>query len=375
MIRVTLIVAAVLSCTLFIGCQSSEVRDTHLISPGDETALLSKAKGRQGLAKFEPPAGKVIVFVGQDNASVGGNARFDDGYVDNIAVPGGITHYVYMVEGWTNNFGYTFDLGHVDGLYTETTWGAGSMCMKCYVDSAVLDKCVMHLSISMEGNSEDKVADGSYDHLIDELIRFLKDYQDTPFLIRIGYEFEGSWNGYDPENFKKAFRRIVNKLRATKVNNFASVMAAASFNTPYETWQQYYPGDEYVDWVGYSYWEGSSTQGGSLRFARDHDKPVFIAESTPRTHFLDKEDGREVWESWFEPFFGHIEDNIDVIKAISYINADWDAQPMWDGWGNTRIEVDDYIKRQWLERMQYPIFVNSEDNPFSLIGFKHFRER
>ncbi len=54
MIRVTLIVAAVLSCTLFIGCQSSEVRDTHLISPGDETALLSKAKGREGLAPPRP---------------------------------------------------------------------------------------------------------------------------------------------------------------------------------------------------------------------------------------------------------------------------------------------------------------------------------
>ena len=71
----------------------------------------------------------------------------------------------------------------------------------------------MHLSISMEGNSEDKVADGSYDYLIEELVDFVRDHPDHPFLIRIGYEFDGSWNNYDTKNFKGAFRRIVDALR------------------------------------------------------------------------------------------------------------------------------------------------------------------
>jgi hypothetical protein len=349
---------------------------TLVVTQTQEATLLAEATiepteaiVRNGLAKYEPPDGKVIVFIGQDNASVGGNDGFHDGYVENVGVPGGITHYVYMVEGWTNAFGYTFDVGHIDGLYTETTWGAGPMCMACYLDSPILDDSVMHLSISMEGNSEDRVADGSYDHLIDELIRFLNDHADTPFLIRIGYEFEGPWNGYDPENFQLAFRRIVDRLREAGVMNFATVMGSASFDTPYATWEQYYPGDEYVDWVAYSYWGGNSTTGGSLQFARDHNKPVFIAESTPRAHYLDREDGREVWETWFETYFQHIEDNIDVVKAISYINCDWDAQPMWDGWGDTRIEVNDYVRMRWLETMQTPQFVNAQDGPFALIGF------
>ena len=88
---------------------------------------------------------------------------------------------------------------------------------KAYLDSPVLDRCVMHLSISMEGNSEDKVADGSFDHLIDELVKFVGDHPKHPFLIRIGYEFDGSWNKYDPKNFKLAFQRIVKKLRAAKL--------------------------------------------------------------------------------------------------------------------------------------------------------------
>jgi hypothetical protein len=350
--------------TSLVGIPPAWIQSSQACQPVKHTPNSDRANGAWLL-----PQGKVIVFVGQDNASVGGNSCFNNGYVDNVCVPGGITHYVYMGEEWKNNFGYTLDVGHIDGLYSETTWGASPMCMKYYLDSPVLNNCVMHMSISMEGNSEDKVADGSFDYLIDELIRLLKEYNDTPFLLRIGYEFEGSWNGYDPENFKGAFIRIVDKLRAAKVNNFATVMASSSFNTPYETWQLYYPGDEYVDWVGYSYWEGNSTDGGSLRFARDHKKPVFIAESTHKTHYLNKEDGRQVWDKWFVTFFQHIEDNIDVVRAVSYINADWDAQPMWDGWGDTRIEANEYIKKLWLKKMQDAMFINAADAPFQHIGF------
>ena len=52
--------------------------------------------------RFAPPPGKILVFAGQDNQSVGGTSKYRDGYVDNIGVPAGITHYVYFAEGWTN---------------------------------------------------------------------------------------------------------------------------------------------------------------------------------------------------------------------------------------------------------------------------------
>ena len=59
------------------------------------------------LAKYEPPQGRVLVFVGQDNKSVGGTDKWSDGYVDHIGMPAGITHYVYFTEGHTNEFGFT----------------------------------------------------------------------------------------------------------------------------------------------------------------------------------------------------------------------------------------------------------------------------
>ncbi|MCH2179854.1 MAG: glycoside hydrolase family 3 C-terminal domain-containing protein [Mariniblastus sp.] len=330
--------------------------------------LLVTQSDAQMAGRFAPPAGKVLIFAGQDNASVGGTDKYRDGYVDNIGVPGGITHYVYFSDGWTNDFGRTFAVGTVDGLNSETEWASGPMNQKAYLDSPTLDRCVMHLSISMEGNSEDKVADGSYDHLIRELVQFVADHPDHPFLIRIGYEFDGSWNKYDPENFKLAFRRIVDALRSAKLTNFATVYASSSGATT-EDFKQYDPGASYYDWVGYSWWGGEKDGQAALDFARKRGKPIFIAEATPRGHFFDKEDHDEIWDSWFETFFKHIEDNLDVVRAVSYINADWDAQDMWDGWGQTRIETAPAIKSKWLQRMAEPRYVNAADKPFKLIGF------
>lgn len=317
---------------------------------------------------FAPPAGKVLVFAGQDNASVGGNGQYRDGYVDNVGVPGGITHYVYFTEGWTNNFGRVYDIGTVDGLNAETEWAAGPMNMKAYVDSPLLDRCVMHLSISMEGNSEDGVADGSYDHLIQELVDFVRDRQDYPFLIRIGYEFDGSWNGYDAKNFKGAFRRIVDALRAAKLTNYATVFASSSGAKPGK-FEEYDPGVDYYDWVGYSWWGGDHDGAEALKYARKVGKPVFLAEATPRKHYFDKGDLESIWQVWFEKFFDHIEANKDVVRAISYINCDWDAQDMWDGWGQTRLETAPLLKQRWQKRMLDPMFINADDKPFKHVGF------
>jgi len=78
------------------------------------------AEAQEITGRFAPPAGKVLVFAGQDNESVGGTETYQNGYVENIGIPGGITHYVYFSEGWTNAFDRTFPIGEVAGLNKET---------------------------------------------------------------------------------------------------------------------------------------------------------------------------------------------------------------------------------------------------------------
>ncbi len=344
------------------------MRTTHTLIIALLLPALCRAAEIQG--KFAPPAGKVLVFVGQDNASVGGNSNYHNGYVDNIGVPGGITHYIYFSEGWTNKFKRTFPVGSVAGLNREVEWAAGPMCLKAYLESPLLKPCVFHVSIAMEGNCEDKVASGEFDHLIREFVEFVRDHPEHPFLIRIGYEFDGSWNGYDAPNFKKAFRRIVDALRAAKLKNFATVLASSNRPKPGQ-FEEYDPGDDYVDWIGISWWGGKTDGQVALDYARKVHKPVLIAEATPQKHQLHKDDPAKVWSEWFEPLFRFVEQNQDVIRGFSYINADWEAQDMWKGggWSQTRIETAPLIKQRWLQKLSEPMYINAKDHPFEVIGF------
>ena len=314
--------------------------------------------------KFEPPDGKILVFIGQDNESVGGNDRFKNGYVDNIETPAGITHYIGIDTTDKN--------GLVRGLNIESTWGAGPMCLKYYLDSPTLINSVIHLSIAMTNNLKG-VAEGTYDNQIDELAKTLKNYDQFPFIIRIGYEFDGEWNDYDSTNFKKAFRRIVDHLRTEQVENFATCMAASSFLVPISSWRAYYPGDNYVDWLGYSYWGGNPNSDtlDSFIFAKEKNKPLFIAEIAPRGHYIKSlKNGKVLWDTWYKDFFNHVSSNLDYVKAISYINCDWDVQEMWDGWGDSRIQANNYIKSKWVDMINNKLFINADDNPYKQINFK-----
>ena len=265
-------------------------------------------------AKFEPPADTVLVFAGQDNESMGGTEKWSNGYTDHFGAPAGVTHYVYFTEGKSNRFGAAFSVGDVDGLNTETEWAAGPMCMRCYLESDAYRGTIVHLSISMEHDDEPAVAAGEYDHNIDELAAFLKEFSHVPFLIRIGYEFDGEWNSYVPESFKVAWRRIIDALRAEGIDNFATVLATYRMDIPDELWEAYWPGDEYVDWLGYSYWSGGTFSTKALDFARRTGKPVFIAESTARGFDM-ANSAESLWHDWFRHYFQHIEDNKDIIKS------------------------------------------------------------
>mmetsp|Transcript_37877 Transcript_37877/g.88150 ORF Transcript_37877/g.88150 Transcript_37877/m.88150 type:complete len:230 (-) Transcript_37877:168-857(-) len=126
--------------------------------------------------------------------------------------------------------------------------------------------------------------------------------------------------------------------------------------------EDFFPGDTYVDWVGVSIFQqvypNSNGAYGSietlenvLNFAKDHGKPTMIAESTPFG-------GIHVnsWENWFQNVLNVI-DQYDI-SMWSYINCNWDSQPMWRsiGFGDTRISQDEAITSRWMD------LINGESN-------------
>ena len=361
--EITVIRPAYCVCVLLLLFLSSCASQTTDISGSSFATELA--------GKYSPAGEKVMVFVGQDNASVGGSEQWQKGYIDRVGVPAGITHYVYFTEGKQNPGGFDFDIGSVDGLNSVTTWGAGPMCMRCYLESPSAEGMVIHLSISMEHDDEEQVAAGDYDNNIMELAAFLNEFSGFPFIIRIGYEFDGVWNHYEPEAFKRAWRRIVDRLRAEGADNFATLLGSSTMALPLETWQAYWPGDDYVDWLGYSYWSGGSVEAPVLDLAREKGMPVFIGEASTRGFQLDQI-GELVWYDWFDVFFAHIEENKDVIKAISYINANWNAQPMWRdaGWGVSEIQTNEAVLKRWKEKMEDPLYIHGTENLYRLIDFQ-----
>jgi hypothetical protein len=118
------------------------------------------------------------------------------------------------------------------------------------------------------------ILDGDFD---DDLGKWAQDAAATgiPMMVCFGVEVNGEWfpwNGLwnggavtdrygdmsypdGPERFRDAYRRIVGIFRDNQAYNVNWVFHVNAGSYPDETWNSmayYYPGDDYVDWIGIS---------------------------------------------------------------------------------------------------------------------------
>lgn len=331
---------------------SSQKINTFYLLPFVFIGLLRTTYGQ--LALFEPiEKNKTLLIVGQDLGAIGGFSKpNNDGYVDHIElVPGGITSYTSIPS--------------LGGLNESTNYGCGDIDAKAIIQNRKFDNSVLVLGLYLV-NELKNINQGEYDITIREMGEWIKATK-RPVFLRIGYEFDGEWNHHDPEAYQLAYRRIVNIFRSTYVENCATVwQSTGRFDTTYL--MQWYPGDDYVDWVGYSHFDNFGE--ATLQIARNHHKPVMIAESTPLHLQTDEGNPHHVWNQWFIPFFNQIHANSDIIRAVAYINADWESQPMWAGqnWGDSRIQENEFIKKKWLEEISSDFWLNASPSLFQQLN-------
>lgn len=211
------------------------------------------------------------------------------------------------------------------------------------------------------------VVSGRLDHKVDQLVLYLGQVSPASKIwLRIGYEFDNPQFLYsaDPESFKLAFEYIVNKCNKKKSCRRKVVMVWHSWAAGLPanaTLDDFYPGDDLVDWVGISVFQQfyPNDVGGTvkdlenvLEFAADHEKPTMIAESTPFggiRHNAILGEGADLWKAWFEPTL-HLIKEYDI-AMWSYINCNWNAQPLWvgTGFGDTRLSIDPVIMDKWYD--------------------------
>lgn len=378
-------------------------------------------------ARNLPLFGKTLVFMGQDSDTVEIYRQAAQNLVQQAPEPGGITLYTNLVgaPNW--------------GLFQPVNYGAGAMDFERTLNEFG-GALAVGLFLSGDGNnalraigkdpSTDPVVVERYELWVEELVRYLKSTRRHVFL-RIGYEFDNPFFGYQPEAYIAAFRAIKLKINELRAYNIATVWQASGYPaaeplfftpdplpliydpTDPQHWQRWYPGDKYVDWTAISFFYGKSydqhqwhpscerskvisspeaIRDTLLDFARERGKPVMIPEASPagydlenlsascisgftppeeRVQFATAED---LWNNWFKDFFDYVEHNRDIIRAVAYINANWEEQFQFScsaglsgdpqcpsgWWGDNRVEANEYILKRFINELKKPIYTQKQ---------------
>jgi hypothetical protein len=308
-------------------------------------ALALAAPGAQAACpawgtELQPADGRTLLVIGQHRDAI-------DQYVAGTGNrPGGMM--VYTGIG-APHLGTTVASGQ-NGFVHHMSY-----LMQKYPNTA------MQIGLHMGSNDPLLVSLGAYDAQILALAQILKDAA-RPIYLRIGYEFDGKHNAYNPPDYVKAYRRIVERLRGHGASNVSfvwhSVAGARYGNHPLSAW---YPGDCYVDWAGVSlFGQGYNTASFGYanemaNFADARDIPIMIAESTP--HGRRTSQGQALWDAWFVNVINWI--NARDVKVWSYINQNWEANPTWAGWGDSRVEANATIESLWMTEISKPRYLHS----------------
>ena len=293
---------------------------------------------------FRPPEGKILLIVGQYKEAI-------DTYIKELEhVPAGFMVYTSVQRA--------------EGIYEAFDHGGGAQHLQYEVKK--YPNTVIQVGLFMVDVLE-AIIDGTYDDNLQKIGTWIKN-TNRPVYLRIGYEFDGPHNHYNPGPYIKAYRYIVEKFRAMEVKNVSYVWHSYAHYTkrPVMDW---YPGDEYVDWVAISYFNPIQKYLDRIvKIAKEHNKPLMIAEATPCGIGITY--GDYALKNWYEPFFKFIDTN--NVEAVSYINCDWEALPMWkgQGWKDSRVETNPLIKKRWLEEIQKEKYLKSSPDLYSLLGFK-----
>ena len=210
-----------------------------------------------------------------------------------------------------------------------------------------------------EQHYEDKVAQGFYDNNIKQFCLAIKEWG-IPCYIRIGYEFNGRWNGYNPITYKEAFIRIAKAFKTYKVENAALLWCFAAEGSA--EFMSYCSGDEYVDWWSIDLFSQGNMQDTRTIVFLDsslvHKKPVLIGESTPKK--VSFQGGEDSWNRWFKPYF-NLTHNYPNIKDFSYINWDWN-KTSWSDWGDGRVDANPIIHHRFVEELKSGLYLHGFKN-------------
>ena len=297
-----------------------------------------RQSGEHRLHRLEPADGVVLPGIGQDPVALGDYLQ---------ALPAGapkpVIYNDYVVITWASEKLNYMMTGKVQ---EKPQVGAVPLEDLPYVALQI------GVNLTPEGDLE-KIAAGDMD---DKITRMCDTFAEIgrPVYLRIGYEFNGEWNNYEPELYKKAWRRMASLVYAHSFDQIALVWCYApeGARTDYMAW---YPGDQWVDWWAIDLFSpehlDSKLTNDFILHAADRGYPVMIAECSPRWVGAHSE---QAWNVWFKRFFKIFEKHPNV-KAFCYISWNWEDHYPKSGfmkyWGDGRIHATSERFGPWLNEL------------------------
>jgi len=236
-----------------------------------------------------------------------------------------------------------------------------------------------------------KIIEGNFDEQLHQYARDVKDYGRT-VLMDFGLEMNGNWfpwsgavNGGGvrtkygspdkadgPERFVDSYRHIVDIFREEGVKNVTWFWHPDVYSEPDAKWnrqKEYYPGDDYVDWIGISaygpqnpdedYWDSfptimKETQNRILEIT--NNKPIALLEFGVTDHHPQ---GRKA--AWLAGAFKYILDKNSPLqfKAISPWHENWEEDD--DLWATLRLDSSASALATFKKNIANERFVGGEN--------------
>jgi hypothetical protein len=199
------------------------------------------------------------------------------------------------------------------------------------------------------------IAAGKWDAYIDKWADAAREFG-HPMIVAFGVEMNGDWFPWSgtyyggdewipeikswrgPENFKAAYRHVVDRVRAHGAANIQWMFHTNNYSYPLDVWNfapAYYPGSDYVDWLGLSVYgqqfkEEANPDIPSLvdwpyqeMCGLDPKKPIMIAEwATGEFPYSPDEHGMRKPE-WIKQGLELFRSRYPRVKAAVYWHERW----------------------------------------------------
>ncbi len=209
---------------------------------------------------------------------------------------------------------------------------------------------------------------GKADHLLKDFARQSRKFGEEygGFFIRTMREMNGHWYPWGQSwNMKPAWRYIYRIFNEEGANEYATWVWNPIVNEGRISYasnaNQYYPGDEFVDWIGLNGFNFGPVSGNhlwnsfgetyalgySIMRKKHPKKPILIAEVGC---YPDKKQE----PVWFRKMFYDLKEKFGGIKAICYFDMNWSNHP--DGF-DSRIDSSPEALKAFKEGITDPYFL------------------